>query len=538
MPERNQLIRPLDESLQDYLSDESRLQGTAEWIAMPATEQDIKDILSKATRERIPITISSGRTGITGGAVPSGGLVLSLEKMNRILAVGYDDASSEWYLRTQPGVSMEAIQRALDKKEFPEIGKTASQEEMNDLKRLLKEDIDLFYPPDPTEKTALLGGAAACNASGARTFGFGPTRDFIRRLRIALVSGDIIDLPRGRIIADEKGIMHLPLEDRTMSIPVPGYTMPETKNTAGYYAKPGMDLVDLFIGSEGTLGIITEIEIRLVPRPSHILAVMIYFSCEEDAVKFVRFVRGDEAIDLEVSHLLRAQALEYFDPDAVELLREKHRQQGLGGAIPPIPDHAKAIVYYERLYSDDRITDELCEGLEEALSLTNSSLDDTWAEFDPEGAEKMRDFRHAVPEEVNSMIGRIQAENPGITKLGTDFAVPDEHLETLMNMYRTRLEETGLRFVIFGHIGDNHLHVNIIPHDETDYEKGKNLYEEFAREVVKMGGTVAAEHGIGKLKKNLLHLMLGEHGIEEMIRIKKLLDPQNLLNKENLFGRL
>ncbi len=529
------ILRPVDESLLDYLSDESRLVGKAQWIAFPQSEDDVLEVLRIASAESIPVTISAARTGITGGAVPPGGIILSLEKMNRILAVGYDEQKAEWYLRLEPGVALKDLNKALAKKEFSNLRPTATPEELDDIRRFIESGKSLFYPPDSTEDTAFIGGTVACDASGARTFGFGSTRRYIRRLRIALVSGDVLNVRRGEHFADENGTLSVATKNRTIAIHVPTYSMPLTKNTAGYYACPGMDLIDLFIGSEGTLGVITEIELRLMSKPKNVLGAMIYFPTEADAVQFVRMARGEVLGDLVRPEVMKPQALEYFGPYALDLLRTKHKEDGAGSPIPPLPPHIQAIVYFEQSYQDDGLTEPLCVALEELLSRTNSSLDETWAAFDPDGIAKMHDFRHALPEAVNSLIGCIKTQYPGVTKLGTDFAVPAEHLETILKLYRSRLDEAGLHYVIFGHIGNNHLHVNIIPKNENEYKEGKRIYEEFAREVVKMGGSVAGEHGIGKLKKSLLNIMIGDKGLKEMRRIKNAFDPQNLLNCGNLF---
>lgn len=529
----NNIIHPLSEPHRQYLTDESRLTGNAEYICFPSCEEEISFALKHASDNSYPVTVSGGRTGITGGCVPQGGLILSLEKMNRILGLGYDERTKEWYLRLEPGVLIRDIHETLSRNIFPNMEESSTSHEKTSLENFLKGDSRLFYPPDPTEQTAQIGGTVACNASGARTFGFGPTRDYIRKLRIALASGEILGIPRGKHLADQNGKIAFNAGNRELSLPIPTYPMPFAKNTTGYYSKPEMDLIDLFIGSEGTLGIFTEIEIRLIPRPPCILGAVIFLPSPDDAVKFVRLIRGE--VDSAVPETLKPQALEYIGPSALDLLRERRKDEGASSPIPPLPDSARAIIYYERLYHEEKTTDDICLGLEEILPLVHSSLDDTWAEFDAEGIEKIRSFRHAVPETVNSLIGQIKSQYPGITKLGTDFAVQDRRLGAMLDCYKEKLEKANLRHVIFGHIGNNHLHVNIIPGNEKEYELGKRIYEELAREAIELGGTVAAEHGIGKLKKNLLRLMIGQNGIEEMQRIKQILDPQNLLNPGNLF---
>jgi D-lactate dehydrogenase (cytochrome) len=527
------IILPFSDTFQEYLTDESRLTGRAEYISFPSSENDISIALKQASRHTCPVTVSGGKTGITGGCVPQGGLVLTMEKMNRILGLGYDENIKEWRLRVEPGVLIRDIHESLSRKNFPNMNESSSSPEKTSLENFLKSDSQLFYPPDPTEQTAQIGGTVACNASGARTFGFGSTRDYIRKLRIVLASGEILEIPRGKYLADEKGIIGFNPGTGDLLIPIPTYPMPLVKNTAGYYSKPGMDLIDLFIGSEGTLGIFSEITIRLIPKPPHILGAVIFLPSPEDAMKLVHLIR--DGADSEVSEILKPQALEYIGSSALDLLRERRKNEGASSPLPPLPDSAKAVIYYERLYHEEKTTDDICRGLEKILSRVHCTLDNTWAEFDYEGIEKIRAFRHAVPETVNSLIGQIKSRNPGITKLGTDFAVPDRHLGAMLDCYKEKLGKAKLRHVIFGHIGNNHLHVNIIPNNEGEYKLGKRIYKELAQEAVNFGGTIAAEHGIGKLKKNLLRLMIGQKGIDEMRRIKQILDPKNLLNPGNVF---
>ncbi|MBN1901063.1 FAD-binding oxidoreductase [Candidatus Sumerlaeota bacterium] len=526
------ILLPFNQIYEEYLSDESRLSGMADYICFPCSEREILHVLRHASKNAIPVTISGGKTGITGGCVPANGIVMSFSRMNRFLGLGFDEKSGEWRLRLEPGVLLKDIHEALYHKDFPDMKESDSLEQKS-LMTFHNSDIQLFYPPDPTEQTAQIGGTVACNASGARTFGFGSTREYVRKIRVALASGEIIEIPRGKYFADERGVIRFDAGTREILIPIPSYPRPLAKNTAGYYSKPGMDLIDLFIGSEGTLGIMTEIELRLIPTPPFILGAVIFLPSPEDAVLFVRLIRGE--LDLESPENVKPHALEYIGPFALDLLRERRKTEGASSSLPPLPDSAGAVVYYERLYDNEKETDEICLALENILSRVHSSLDSTWAEFDSEGIAKIRAFRHAVPETVNSLIGRIKSENPGITKLGTDFAVPDRFLGAMLDCYREKLREANLRYIIFGHIGNNHLHVNIIPKNESEYEMGKRLYEELAKKAIEFGGTVAAEHGIGKLKKNLLKLMIREKGIEEMRRIKRILDPQNLLNRGNLF---
>jgi D-lactate dehydrogenase (cytochrome) len=160
-----------------------------------------------------------------------------------------------------------------------------------------------------------------------------------------------------------------------------------------------------------------------------------------------------------------------------------------------------------------------------------------WSAMERDERERLRVFRHALPETVNNTIARIRQTHPTITKLGTDMAVPDDALESVVRLYREALGDERLDYVIFGHIGDNHLHVNILPRTPEEYAKGWELYHDFAEAVVGMGGSPAAEHGIGKLKTDFLEILYGKRGVEEMKAIKRLFDPELRLGRGTLFAQ-
>jgi D-lactate dehydrogenase (cytochrome) len=142
----------------------------------------------------------------------------------------------------------------------------------------------------------------------------------------------------------------------------------------------------------------------------------------------------------------------------------------------------------------------------------------------------MREFRHALPVSVNERIVKYKQR-----KVGTDMAVPDEKFVSFLNFYRQKLNESELDYVIFGHIGDNHLHANILPKDETEAKKAKHLYGRFVAQAIMLGGTISAEHGIGKLKSKYLKAMYGERFLNEMAELKKAFDPNGILGRGNMF---
>jgi len=459
-------IKELGEDFADYLRDESRRVGHAEKIVFPQSTQEVCEVLKQHDR----ITIQGGRTGITGGCVPDGGLVLNLSRMNRIGKISGNR------MVVQSGALLSTVRAAI-------------------------KGSGLFFPSDLTETTASVGGMVATNASGARSFHYGSVRNWIHALEVVLSNGETVRVERG---VHRAGGLNFKLG--SIEGTLPALRMPKVKNAAGYFVKPDMDLVDLFIGAEGTLGVVTEITLKLSPAPERIVGLTAFFASEEEALGFVRFLR-------EAGSLIPPTALEFFDVHSLNLLRRTQPD------LPELKPGFHTAIYFEY---EGEVPEAVVEKVDEAI--------DCWiAEGDRE-LETLRQFRHAVPEAVNQLIGERK-----MIKLGTDMAVPDGQLEKVMRMYRDGLVATGLEHVIFGHIGNNHVHVNILPRNTDEYEAGKALYFDWAKQVVAMGGTVSAEHGIGKIKTAFLKLMYDPEGIREMRKLKQEFDPRGRLNPGNLF---
>lgn len=577
-----------------YLSDESHMQGRAEKIFFPRSEGDVIAILLMAKAEEKKITVSGGRTGITGGAVPDGGWLVSTEKMNLVLGLRFDAERDSFFLRCQPGITLEALNKMIAEKRFDsEADWTMKDRSSFDL---FKKSGARRFAPDPTEGSATIGGMIACNASGARAFHYGATRNHISALRLVLANGVVLDIKRGESFAGANGAcanstFQLILPDGSKREgKIPAYQMPAVKNAAGYFAKPGMDLLDLFIGSEGTLGVITEAELALVRPPEIILGVIGFFNSEDNALLFVRAARGEnlgragqlaaaeppneagpvppaciagrstagrpsypvgqgcptlpaeKIIHSSKLNLLddlprlskRPLAIEYFDYRALNLLRDQKKKIGPSAEIPALPETAHTAVYIE-LPTTEADMEKQAEELMALLEACDSSADTAWTALSPEETERLKKFRHALPEAINQRIGERTAAGPGLTKLGTDFAVPDKFLTEMFQLYRRTLEATKLEYVIFGHIGNNHVHVNILPKNVDEYKRGKDVYLQLAQAIIKWGGTVSAEHGIGKLKRPFLNLMFGDAGVEEMRRVKRVFDPEGKINPGNMF---
>lgn len=505
-----------------YLQDESHMEaGQAEAVYFPINEGQVSALLNCYGRKGIPITISGARTGVVGGAVPQGGILLSMEKMNKILGLVKNPKEDSWFIKAQPGVLLRDLQEYINQKNVEGV-----------FCQKKSEALIYFYPPDPTESTAMLGGTIAANSSGARSYAYGSTRDYIHRLRITLSNGEILDITRGQFIADESGFFSIQLSNKSYKLPIPTYKMPIVKHAAGYFAEPGMDLIDLFIGSEGTLGVITYIELMLISRLKNIFCGIAFFDEQNEALNFVKTIKKEK---LGAASSIQPSTLEYFDSHSLNLLRRKRISDGQGSSIGEFPDESKAAVFFEQFYNESDL-EEIYERWQAVLENNGVNLDNTWGGFEEHDLVKMRDFRHALPEILNTIFKERKAKYPFIHKVSVDISVPEDALKAMMIYYEKILAKEELEFLLFGHIGESHLHLNILPNDRTDIIKAKGLSYRFAKKGVKLKGTVSAEHGIGKMKHSFLELLYGREGIQQMITIKLLLDPKGILNRGNIFS--
>lgn len=502
----------------DFLHDESRLEGKADCAVIPSDTLEVSAVMKFACENDIDVTVSGGRTGIAGGAVPDGGILMSLSGMRKIYGLSKDELNGETTIKCQAGTLLSDLRSYLVREKTP-----------------------FFFPPDPTEDSATIGGMIACNASGAHTFKYGPTRNYVKSITAVLANGDIIRLKRTSAKGEKPKnknrkngkISGIPFiisfpDGRESRGRLPEYESPQTKNAAGYYSSEEMELIDLIIGSEGTLAVVTEAELLLLPKPEREFNALFFLKGENAAVELTNALRSSSRLDV--------TAIEYFDYKALNLLRKRRRELGAASGIPPgMPDDPETTAIYADLTSnnediadDSEILFHLSENLKSGPAVK------VWAAFDSDERERLRKFRHALPETVNSIIALRRKDFPEITKLGTDMAVGDKYLAKILSIYRSDLDKSGLEYVIFGHIGNNHLHVNILPRDLEEYDLGKRMYFKFAGAVIKMKGSISAEHGIGKLKKDFLKMMLKEEGLREMANIKKIFDPEHRLNPETL----
>jgi len=470
------------DEIESFLSDASFIrEGHADRVVLPESVEEISEILANANHERLPVTVSGAGTGTVGGRVAFGGIVLATDKLNRIKQLVREGLGG--FAVVEPGVVLAELQRAVDQE-------------------------GLLYPPDPTERDCFVGGNVATNASGARTFRYGPTRNYVRRLKVVLASGEVLDLRRGDVRADAEGRIRL---GKSIEVQLPHYRMPATrKNATGYFVAPEMDAVDLFIGSEGTLGVIGEVEVKLLPKPEGLLSGVVFFADEADVLALVREVRAH----------VDARAVEFFDEESLRFLRWKY---------PAIPAEAVAAIFFEQETTgatEDTVLNQWLTLLDQ-----HHALVDSWFATNQQDQAKLREFRHQLPVLMNEWFAHYRQR-----KVSTDMSVPDEAFPGLFRLYKETLQSSDLRYTIFGHIGDNHVHVNILPRDEAEGARAREMYVEFLKYAASVGGTLSAEHGVGKLKRDYLKLFYTDQQLRELAAVKKSLDPHGILGRGNIFS--
>jgi D-lactate dehydrogenase (cytochrome) len=483
-----------------FLSDAAHFPGGhAAALALPASEAAVAAVLRQAAAV-LPI---GAQSSLTGGATPMGETLVSAARLDHI-DIGGD------CVRAGAGVTLAALEAALQR-----AGKS--------------------YPPVPTFMGACVGGVVATNAAGAATFKYGTTRDWVRAVTVVLANGEVLDIERGSTRAHAEGLFEIELADRTVRVLVPTYRMPAVaKLSAGYFAAPWMDLIDLFIGSEGTLGVITEVTLTVLPfRPAQCLA-FVAFDDRARALRLVARLRADDALGV--------SAIESMDARCLSLVREDGVDRKSGITIPDgapmgllitleLPPDITAARAFDEIGAarqpDAPVTPlvRFCRLLDEAGVLDRV---DIAVPGDAARAAQLLAVREAVPAAVNARVGRAQQQvDARIAKTAADMIVPFDRLDEMLALYDEAFSRRGLDAAIWGHVSDGNLHPNVLPRSMADVESGRAAIRELGRHAIRLGGSPLAEHGVGRnpLKQRLLEDLYGPGGVDEMRAVKRALDP-------------
>lgn len=471
-----QLIYPMKEQYEEFIIDESKFSGCAQSISFPENEEEIQEIIGKLGEEHIPITIQGGKTGITGAGVPEGGHIMNLSHMNQVKdSRCLEDGSG--LIVAEPGINLIDLRKEISA-------------------RFRKNP--LFWPPDPTETSATVGGIAAANAQGISRLLYGDSRDYIEALRIIDSKGCVHSIERGEKL-----------------------TLPSGKT---------IEMLDAVLGKEGITGVISELTLKLIPKPESIWGIAFFFEQAEDAGKFADILKQD----LPKRENAAVAAAEYIDSESIRLIESHKSTMTKIKELPDIDENRAGMVYIE-IHGAEEGIEELAESLMESAMICNSDPDEAWAVSGEADVEKLRAFRHGAAETSNLYIERVRREDKRITKLGTDMIVSNLTFSCVLAGIQQELSDAGLKGCIFGHALENHLHVNILPDCYGDYEKGIGLIRKWAAEVKKQHGEIVGEHGIGKLKQRILGDLISGQYIELCRELKSEFDKENVWNRGNIF---
>ena len=453
--ERNLTFDP--EKMEDYSHDEFSLSDIVrmpELVVKPTKTEEVAGILRLASEEMIPVTPRGGATGLCGGCVPShGGIVLSLENMNRIVEIDLDNQMAV----AEAGVTLSDFYTAV-------------------------EEGGLFFPPHPGEESAMIGGVIATNAGGARAVKYGVVRNYVRGLEVVLASGVVIHLG-GKLM----------------------------KSSTGY------NLLNLFIGSEGTLGIITKAIIQLMPSPQMTRSLIVPYDDLEKAIETVPFMVRKKVLPL---------AVEFVPKELIRITEEFLKKRW-----PCSQGSTYLLLILDASSEDemDRLSEEVAE-----ICMEKGALD-VYVADSPKKQEEVLDIRSKIYEAIKAHTLEV-----------LDIVIPRAEIARHVKRVQEVSQEYQIWLPTFGHAADGNVHTHImaarfeegkiIPLPEEDWKvKHDKVREELYRDCKSRGGMISGEHGIGVVKKPYLSYVVDEGSIGLMKGIKRIFDPQNILNPGKIF---
>jgi glycolate oxidase len=442
-------VRTDAETIRENSTDATKIVHPADVIVFPNTATEVAAIVKLANREKTPIVSRGGGVGYAGGAIPiRGGIVISMRRMNRILEINPIDLLAV----LEPGVITDDLHRAVEAK-------------------------GLFYPPDPASlKQSTIGGNVAHNAGGPRAFKYGVTRQYLLGLQVVLPTGEIAETG-GRVV----------------------------KNAVGY------DLTDLMCGSEGTLGIMTRLTMRLIPKPEAAATIMGLFKSVRQAA-----TAATRLIEVRIT----PSKLELIDGQSLTAIRQYIKDEKISTACD-LPDSAGALLLIE-VDGDQAGVQRSVEQVRQVVIASGAAVQES----------KNADDLWAIRRYMSPAVGRLRPN-----KINEDIVVPRSRVADYLGATERLQRASGLPIVCFGHVGDGNLHVNLmidasIP---AELEAAEAVKKRIFQLAVEMGGTISGEHGIGIMKSEFLPMALGAETIDAMKRIKAALDPNNILNPGKIF---
>jgi len=492
---KEDIISSLDNDIvSPFTQDWSNIPGHADLLVQPKTSIECAIILRTCFEKNIPITVSAGRTNLTGSATPKGGIVLSISKL------------------TEPKISVNQIKKEV----LSPVGITLETLRDEVLKCTKNK---LYYPVDPTSRhDAYVGGTISCNASGFIPGERGATRYWVNEIDLILPSGNYIKAKRGQYISNE-GSFELDINNEKVILPIPKYKRPDIKNASGPYSSENgeIDFVDLIVGSEGLYGLIVSCKLKLEERPQDYLELFLSLENEVKAIDFHDFLYNH--FDGKMSKI---SALEYFGYNSQKYM--KHREflfknkQDVG-------------IYIQIPIYSSTIDEKSYEWIELISKFDNSiDMDNVIVLNDPLNWKKFFEARHSIPDNALTKTRQL-----GGVSIITDTIVPPKNYRKYLSLIHEKLQNTNIEYLLFGHLGDCHLHFHLIPTDKQD-EKCMNVYDYMIDLSAEFGGVYSAEHGTGKRKRNDFKKCYGEKAVEMVRQSKLAVDPYLIFNRGNVFN--
>ncbi len=449
------------EILAAYNEDALGIKGKFKGLFRPDSEAEVIDIVRSCASKKLSLTPQGLRSSLTGAAICEKGVALSLERMNRLIDIDVERKVAV----VEPGIILSDFKKSV-------------------------EEAGLMYGPDPTSaQECTLGGNVATNASGSRSLKYGATINWVQGLRI--VDG------KGRVLALKNGLTE--------------------KMCAGYGAlyRP----TQLFVGSEGTLGVVTRIEVSLTELPANLFLGIVFFPDIKSAIDFT--------IEAQHKPAYKAASMEFLDQMCLEIIRPEAK----GIAIPA---DARAMIYFEQEYNDDSEKDYFLNLWFPLIEKHTPLSDDTQIAASPKEKKHLYELRHHVPSKTNEE--SIKVIKTGGCKVSTDWAVPHNRLHQLFGYFEEIRGPLGdMMMIRFGHLGSGHPHFNFMARTREEKIIASEIDDLMARKAVALGGCVAGEHGIGKMKRRQLALQYPAPIIGAMKALKKELDPRGIMAPGNIF---
>jgi D-lactate dehydrogenase (cytochrome) len=447
------MIYKIEEKYNEYLSDESKLEGDAISISFPKNSQEVLKIIEECNDSKISITIQGGRSSITGGAVPNNNHILNSLNLTNI------EQLNATTIMVESGVNLNSLSAYIE--------------------RNCK---DYFFPVDPTEKTATIGGIIANNSKGPISFYYGNPEDYIEEITVVLSN----------------------LSTQTF----------DKKNS--FFSK--------FFGSEGLYGFIQTAKIRLIKKPSVIWGLTFFFKELNEVCGFTEELKNNTVLNT-----AKIVCGEFLDSNTIELIDSLKENMTKISSIPSIPEGSNHLVYLEIHSDNEEDLESLIENIMNCAIKNNSDVDVAWAVSELRDLENMRNYRHAAAECTNIILEKRKSEIPNLHKLGLDISI-DENIEKTIN----RDLKSNIQKVLFGHIFSSNLHLNFLPKSSEEFIEAKKVIKKISLEAKSNNAVICTEHGVGKIKKEVFKECISQNVIDEIINTKYLLDKNNLFDPNNI----